>query len=63
MNVKLKRIRKENNLTQIEMSRLIGFSLSTYEKIERGHKKPSRNFMERFKEKFPEFKIDDIFFG
>lgn len=62
MTVELKKMRKELNLTQKSMARSIGVSLSMYEKVERGHKKASRNFMESIKRVYPEVIIDNIFF-
>lgn len=62
MTVELKKMRKELNLTQKSMARSIGVSLSMYEKVERGHKKASRNFMDSIKRVYPEVIIDNIFF-
>lgn len=62
MTVELKIMRKELKLTQKSMARSIGVSLSMYEKVERGHKKASRNFMESLKRVYPEVIIDNIFF-
>lgn len=62
MTVELKRMRKELKLTQKSMAKSMGVSLSMYEKVERGHKKASRNFMESFKKKYPEVIIDEVFF-
>lgn len=62
MTVELKRMRKELKLTQKSMAKSMGVSLSMYEKVERGHKKASRNFMESLKKKYPEVIIDEVFF-
>jgi DNA-binding XRE family transcriptional regulator len=62
MTVELKRMRRELKLTQKSMAKSIGVSLSMYEKVERGHKKASRNFMESLKKEYPEVIIDEIFF-
>lgn len=63
MTMELKSLRKELNLTQKSMAESIGLSLSMYEKVERGHKKASRNFMELLKNKYSKVIIDDIFFN
>lgn len=62
MTVELKRMRKDLKLTQKSMAKSMGVSLSMYEKVERGHKKASRNFMESLKKKYPEVIIDEVFF-
>ncbi|MFS0819019.1 helix-turn-helix transcriptional regulator [Lysinibacillus sp. 1P01SD] len=62
MTVELKKMRKELKLTQKSMAKSMGVSLSMYEKVERGHKKASRNFMESLKKKYPEVIIDEVFF-
>lgn len=59
----LYKFRKEKNLTQREIAIVLGFSLSTYEKLERGYIKASRNFIEIFKSKYPHIDIDYIFFS
>jgi transcriptional regulator with XRE-family HTH domain len=45
------------------MARKMGVSMSMYEKVERGFAKPSRGFMEKLKEQFPDASIDEIFFS
>ena len=61
--LQLKQFRKEKKLTQQEMAKLIGVSLSMYEKVERGYIKASRNFMVALKTKYPQIEIDKIFFS
>lgn len=62
MNIQLKSLRKQLGLSQRKMADSMGVSLSMYEKVERGNKKASRNFMESLKRKYPQIIIDDIFF-
>ncbi|KUF32864.1 helix-turn-helix domain-containing protein [Lysinibacillus sp. F5] len=63
MTVQLKEFRKETKLTQQEMAKNIGVSLSMYEKVERGYIKASRGFIESMKRKYPHIDIDYIFFN
>lgn len=57
----IRAVRIRNNLTKNEMAKLLGFSESYYEKIEKGERKPSREFLYQLKKNFP--KIDmNIFF-
>lgn len=49
----LKNIRKEMNLTQLEMANKLEISVSYYSKIENGSKMPSYNFIKRFSDEFP----------
>ena len=49
----LKKVRHKNKLTQIEMSSLLGVSISYYVKVENGIVKPGRNFIKRFSDCFP----------
>ncbi len=58
----LRSFRNTTGLSQDNMARKLGVSLSMYEKVERGNAKPSRGFMEKVKEQFPEVSIDEIFF-
>ena len=48
-------------MTVQEMAERLGVSLSLYCAIEYNQRKPSRNFMERFKKAFPEYNMN-IFF-
>ena len=60
---KLKEFRKEKKLSQEAMAKLLGITLSMYEKVESGRAGASAAFMRRFKLNFPDQKIDDIFFN
>jgi putative transcriptional regulator len=55
--------RKSKALTQIQMSEVLGVSVSYYSKIESGNKKAGRNFIEKFKAVFSEASIEKIFFN
>jgi len=59
----LRAFREKQGISQYNMARKLDISLSFYEKIESGHARPSRNFMERIKIAYPEIKIDDMFFS
>ena len=59
---KLKELRKEKGLTQQDMAKRIGFTLSMYEKVEGGRVKASAAFMRAVKKAFPDANIDFIFF-
>ena len=58
----LKEFRNSLGLTTIEMSEKIGVSKSLYDKVEAGARKPSREFMTKLKEVFPQFDVN-IFFA
>lgn len=62
MNLKLRKFREEQNLTILEMSKLLGVSKSTYEKIEYGQRTPSYKFVKCFKHKYPTADTDSLFF-
>ncbi len=51
----LELFRKSLNLTRQEFADAIKISKSLYEKVETGQRKPSRNFVEKLKNKFPQF--------
>lgn len=63
MLIKLIEFRKKNNLTINSMAKKIGVSISFYEKVERGERNPSYNFIRLFKKAFPIVDANDIFFG
>ncbi|MEN8077632.1 helix-turn-helix transcriptional regulator [Clostridioides difficile] len=63
MNYSLVNFRNSLGLTQQEMAKYIGSTLSHYSKIELGIRNPSYNFLVKFKEKFSDAKIDEIFFN
>lgn len=62
MNDKLINFRKENCKSQLEMAKLLGVSLSLYEKVERGIRNPSYKFICKFKNVFHDTSVDSIFF-
>lgn len=59
---KLQEFRKSKGLTQEEFARAIGYTLSLTAKVEIGTAKPSRAFMERIKEVYPDADINALFF-
>lgn len=61
-NTKLRQIRLKHGKSVKEMSDYIGVSQSAYEKVEYGQRTPSYNFIKKFKEKFPSYNADEIFF-
>lgn len=63
MNDSLVNFRNYLGLTQQEMAKYLGSTLSHYSKIELGIRNPSYNFLVKFKEKFPDIKVDEIFFN
>lgn len=56
--VEFRRIKK---LTQARMAMELGVSLSFYQKVEIKTKKPSREFLRKLKDAYPEFDLN-IFF-
>ncbi len=58
----LSELRKDKKLSTVEMAEFIGVSESLYTKIEYGARKPSRSFMQKFKNAFPECDMN-IFFN
>lgn len=58
----LSELRKRENLNSLEMAKRIGISESLYTKVESGRREPSRFFMKKLKEKFPEVDMN-IFFS
>ena len=53
--------RQSYGKTPKEMADIIGVSLSYYEKVEYDQKRPSRDFLIKFKRAFPTFDIDLFF--
>lgn len=51
----LKEFRQKKNKTKQQMADLIKLSLSMYEKLESGQRKPSVDTIKRFKEVFKDF--------
>lgn len=58
----LKEFREQNDFNRKEMAELIGVSPSYYYKIESGFQNPSYEFLKKFKSKFPNAIIDELFF-
>lgn len=58
---KMKEFRTSLKYTVEKMAKEIGVSKSYYEKIETGNREPSRNFIKKFKNRFPQFD-SNIFF-
>ncbi len=63
MNSRLRDFREEQHLSILEMSKSLGVSKSTYEKVEYGQSTPSYNLVRRFKHKYPKTDTDAIFFA
>ena len=61
-NSNLAKFRAEKELSTMDIAKIIGVSTSFYEKIEYGQRKPSYNFIVKFKNAFPESDIR-IFFA
>ena len=57
----IKAFREMIGATKEEFANKLGFSLSYYEKIECGDREPSRQFLKRLKEEYPQFDLN-IFF-
>ena len=57
----LVKFRREKGYTRNEMAKALGVSVSLYEKIEYGDRRPSGNFLGKFKKAFPSFNMN-IFF-
>lgn len=59
----LTEFRKSKNLTQTEMAKKIGVSISYYSKVESGHKQPSFQFLKKLKGVYrDEVSVDEVFF-
>ena len=61
-NSNLAKFRAEKEFSTMDIAKIIGVSTSFYEKIEYGQRKPSYNFIVKFKNAFPESDIS-IFFA
>lgn len=53
-----KKFREALGLTISEMANVLGISKSYLEKLETGHKQPSRNVMCKIKAKYPQFDMN-----
>ncbi len=58
----LKEFRVSKNLSQEKFAQTLGYTLSLYSKVERGANEPSRKFMKRVKEVYPDIDINAVFF-
>ncbi|MFT9496304.1 helix-turn-helix domain-containing protein [Anaerosolibacter sp.] len=61
-NEKLINFRKSINMSREDFATLLDVSASYVEKIEKGERNPSYNFIKKFKARFPKVNVDDIFF-
>ena len=57
----LKQLRMAENLSQKEFAKKLDVSTSLYAMIEKGYRKPSRNFLEKLKKEYKMFDTN-IFF-
>ena len=57
----LKNFRKIHGYSKKQMANILQISNSLYEKIEYDVRPPSRNFLSRFKTKFPTFDMNKFF--
>ncbi|WP_297520453.1 helix-turn-helix transcriptional regulator [uncultured Clostridium sp.] len=55
--------RNDLGSSQKEIARKLGITYSFYSKIETGERRPSYNFLNKFKKTFPNADIDKIFFA
>lgn len=62
-DTKLKDFRNRTGLEQKEMAKEIHVSPSYYCKVETGYRKPSCAFLLKFKDRFPDANIDELFFS
>ena len=60
-NLNLIAFRKNSKKSISEMAEIIGLSASYYEKIERGDRMPSFNFLVKFKSSFPNIDTEQFF--
>ena len=57
----LKAFRNSLDMSAEAFAESMGVSKSLYEKVENGFRKPSRNFMEKLKRKYPQFDMNILF--
>ncbi len=57
----LKKFRTNKRYTMKEFAGIIGVSLSLYAKVEQGQRKPSRQFVEKLKTKYPSFNVNKLY--
>ena len=60
--VNLINLRRSVALNKKAMAEKIGVSASYYYKVESGYQNPSYEFLKKFKERFPESDINELFF-
>lgn len=60
---KLREFRESLHLSQKSMAIGLGVSPSYYYKIESGYQNPSYEFLSKFKRRFPNVSVDQIFFS
>ena len=58
----LELFRKSLGITRQEFANNIRVSKSLYEKVATGQRRPSRNFVEKLKQKYPQFDVN-IFYA
>lgn len=58
---KLIKFRKKEKLTQNKMADILGISYTMYQSLEYGLRNPSIKTLNKFKVKFPQANITDIF--
>lgn len=57
----VREVRLNHGYSRKQMANLMNISLSQYDKVEFGQRPPSRMFLKKFKQAFPEFDMN-IFF-
>ncbi len=60
---KLRKFRKLKKYSQKDMAVQLGVSASYYYKVESGHQNPSYEFLVKFKKRFPNDSVDQVFFS
>ena len=63
MTDRLIEFRHKQNKSIVEFAKELGLGYDTYYKIESCQRKPSYNFLTKFKKAYPDADIDDIFFN
>lgn len=62
MTDELIKFRHSKNKSIVEFAQSLGIGYDSYYKVESCQRKPSYNFMVKFKKAYPEANIDEIFF-
>jgi transcriptional regulator with XRE-family HTH domain len=60
---KLRKFRKLKKYSQKDMAMQLGVSASYYCKVESGYQNPSYEFLVKFKKRFPNDSVDQVFFS